>query len=125
MRHASLKEMASHPCARTWRQLEATSSLSDPSDVPQLDLFQAVSSMSTAVLLANIVATACVSVLVFVVAGGAWFLAFSSLIWSFTVDTTVSYAAGAVTGVLFGGLVATPLVQRLLRLMSQRSRGHR
>ena len=81
--------------------------------------------MCIAMLLANIIATACVAFLVLVVAGGAWFLAFSSLIWSFTTDTTISYAAGAVTGILFGGLVATPLAQRLLRLLSQRSRGHR
>ena len=79
--------------------------------------------MGIAMLLANTVATACVALLVFVVAGGAWYLAFSSLIWSFTADTTISYAAGAVSGSLFGGLLATPLVRRLLRLMSQRSRG--
>jgi len=81
--------------------------------------------MCIVMLLANIVATTCVAFLIFVVAGGAWFLAFSSSIWSFTADTMISYTAGAVTGILFGGLVATPLAQRLLRLMSQRSRGHR
>ena len=70
-----------------------------------------------AMRLANIVATAFAALLVFVVGGGAWFVAFSSLIWLLTWSLPVGYGVGAVTGVLFGGLVATPLVQRLRRLL--------
>ncbi len=67
--------------------------------------------------LANIVATACAALLVFVVGGGAWFMAFGSLIWLLTFSVPVGYGVGAVTGVLFGGLVATPFVQRLRRIL--------
>ena len=67
--------------------------------------------------LANVVATACAALLVFVVGGGAWFMAFSSLVFVLTYSLPVGYAVGAVTGILFGALVATPLVQRLLRLL--------
>ena len=66
---------------------------------------------------ANIVATACAVLLVFVVGGGAWLVAFSSLIWAWTANTVASIAVGAVTGVLFGALVTSPLVQRLRRLL--------
>ena len=66
---------------------------------------------------ANIVATACAALLVFVVGGGAWFMAFSALIFVLTSSVPVGYGVGAVTGILFGGLVATPLVRRLRRLL--------
>ena len=71
----------------------------------------------TAMRLANIVATTCAALLVFVVGGGAWFVAFSSLIFVLTFSFPVGYGVGAVTGVLFGGLVATPLFQSLRRLL--------
>ena len=67
--------------------------------------------------LANIVATACAALLVFVVGGGAWFMAFSTLVFVLTQSVPVGYGIGAVTGLLFGVLVATPLAQRLRRLL--------
>lgn len=66
---------------------------------------------------ANIVATACAALLVFVVGGGAWYMAFSTLIFVLTSSVPVGYGVGAVTGLLFGGLVATPFVRRLRRLL--------
>ena len=70
---------------------------------------------------ANIVVTACAALLVFVVGGGTWFVAFSSLVFVLTSSLPVGYAVGAVTGVVFGGLVATPLARRLLRLLKSSS----
>ena len=52
--------------------------------------------------LANIVATACAPLLVFATGGAAWFLGFSSLVYVSTAG--VGNTAGAVTGLLFGGL---------------------
>ena len=66
---------------------------------------------------ANIAATAFAALLVFAAGGGAGFVAFSSLVWLLTWSLPVGYGVGAVTGVAFGALVATPLVQRLLRLL--------
>ena len=73
--------------------------------------------LKIAMRLANILATACAALLVFVVGGGAWFMAFSALVFVLTESLPVGYCVGAVTGVLFGGLVATPLAQRLRRLL--------
>ncbi len=67
--------------------------------------------------IANIVATACAALSVFVVGGGAWFVAFSSLIWASTANVAAAYLAGAITGVFFGVLVSAPLAQRLRRLL--------
>lgn len=66
---------------------------------------------------ANIVATALAALLVFVAGGAAWFFAFGSLVWALTWSVPAGHVVGAVTGVAFGGLVTTPLVQRLRRLL--------
>lgn len=80
-----------------------------------------VDRISTAMRLANIVATACVALLVFVVGAGAWYMAFSTLIFVLTSSLAVGQGVGAVTGILFGGLVTTPLIQRLRRLLESSS----
>jgi hypothetical protein len=65
---------------------------------------------------ANIIVSSCAALLLFVVAGGLMFTAAASLIWSFGFSPSVSYVAGAAMGILTGGLVATPLIQRVRRL---------
>ncbi|MBA2713364.1 MAG: hypothetical protein H0U55_07410 [Rubrobacteraceae bacterium] len=64
----------------------------------------------------NIIASAVAALVVCVVAGGFTFTAFASLVWAFSANIPLSYFAGAVVGILTGGLIATPLVQRVLRL---------
>ena len=72
--------------------------------------------MADRMRIANTVASALAAFVVFVVAGGLAFTAFASLVWAFSANIPLSYFAGAVVGILTGGLVATPFVQRVLRL---------
>ena len=53
--------------------------------------------------LANILATACAALLVFVVGGGAWFMTFLTLVFVLTSSLPVGYGVGAVTGGLVRG----------------------
>ncbi len=56
------------------------------------------------------------ALVVFALGAGVWFVSFASLVWSLTFSVPVTYAVGAITGALFGALVAMPLVRRVLRL---------
>ena len=58
--------------------------------------------------LVSVIGTFLAAVAGFVTGGGLMFVAFSSFVWP--LDPAVSKVAGAVVGVLFGRLVATPFV---------------
>ncbi len=65
----------------------------------------------------NIIASAVAALAVFAVVGMLIFMAFASFVWSLGASVPLSYVAGAAMGILTGGLIATPLVQRVLRLL--------
>jgi hypothetical protein len=73
--------------------------------------------MAAGMRLANVVGTLLAALAVFVIGGGLMFWAFSSFVWALGAGTAVSLAVGGVVGILFGGFVATPFVQRLRRLL--------
>jgi hypothetical protein len=52
-----------------------------------------------------------------VLGAGLMYAAFSSLVWALGASTGASMAAGAAAGILTGGIVAMPFVQRLRRLL--------